>query len=63
MVPPADKLTDNGLIGQPAANDTKVIRDTLVRFGFPRQAESAAGMNTKEPDQRMSTVCLDWSPQ
>jgi len=24
MVPPADKLTDNGLIGQLVANDTKV---------------------------------------
>ncbi len=50
MVPPADKLTDNGLIGQLVANDAKVIRDTLVRFAFPRQAESAAGMNTKEPE-------------
>ena len=50
VLPPADKLTGNGFIGQLVANDTKVIRDTLVRFAFPRQAESAAGMNTKEPE-------------
>jgi hypothetical protein len=32
MVPPAGKLTDNGLIGQVVANDTKVSRDTLVQL-------------------------------
>ena len=32
MVPPAGKLTDNGLIGQLVANDTKVSRDTLIQL-------------------------------
>jgi hypothetical protein len=32
MVPPADKLTDHGLIGQLVANDTKVSRDTLIQL-------------------------------
>jgi hypothetical protein len=44
-------LTDNGLIGQLVANDTKVSRDSLIQlFAFARQAWSAAGMNTKEPE-------------
>jgi hypothetical protein len=34
MVPPAGKLTDNGLIGQLAANDTKVSRNTFVQLFF-----------------------------
>ena len=34
MVPPADKLTDNGLIGQLVANDTKVIARYLGPFCF-----------------------------
>ena len=34
MVPPADKLTDNGLIGQLVANDTKVIARYFGPFCF-----------------------------
>jgi len=30
MVPPAGKLTDNGLIGQLVANDAKLSRNTFV---------------------------------
>jgi hypothetical protein len=33
FLPPA-KLTDNGLIGQLVANDTKVSRDTLVQLFY-----------------------------
>jgi hypothetical protein len=34
MVPPAGKLTGNGLIGQLVASDTKVSCDTLVQLFF-----------------------------
>ena len=32
MIPPADKLTENGLIGQLVANDTKVSARYLGPF-------------------------------
>jgi hypothetical protein len=32
MVPPAGKLTDNGLIGQLVANDATISRDTFVQI-------------------------------
>ena len=51
MVPPADKLTDNGLIGQLVANNTKVSRDTLVQlFCFSSSGLIAASRNAKEPE-------------
>jgi len=50
MVPPADELTANGLIGQLVANDTKVSLDTLVQLFCHSSSGLIGSMNTKESE-------------
>ena len=60
LVPPAGKLTDNGLIGQMPANATKVSSDTLVQLFCLSSSGLIGSWIRKNQNQRMSTVYRNW---